>query len=33
VFGREGLREVTVRILYAKHLTKVLPSPYDKTAD
>lgn len=32
-FGREGLREVTVRILYAKHLTEVLPSPYDKTSD
>jgi hypothetical protein len=29
VFGRSGMREVTVRILYGKNLTKRLPSPYE----
>lgn len=30
MFGRSGMREVTVRILYAKHLRKPLPQSYGK---
>jgi 4-amino-4-deoxy-L-arabinose transferase-like glycosyltransferase len=32
-FGRSGMDEVDVRILYGHDLQKPLPSPYDKSAD